>query len=68
MSLTKYNSFVHKMWNDNCSERDAYGELVQTKEEYVSQNEAFLRDKFWTFEVEDWTDNGGVGDNANSEV
>jgi hypothetical protein len=56
------------MWNDNCRERDAYGELVLTKEEYISQNEAFLRDKFWTFEVEDWTDNGGVGDNANSEV
>ena len=36
MSLTKYNSFVHKMWNDNCSERDAYGELILTKEEYVA--------------------------------
>lgn len=42
-----YETFCHKMWSANCLERDAYGETVLTKSEYITQNEDFLLDQFW---------------------
>ena len=35
------------MWTANCSERDAYGETVLRKEEYVTKYEEYLLDQFW---------------------
>jgi hypothetical protein len=46
-TLDTYNDFVHAMWSNNCSERDAYGEPMLAKDEYVKHNESFLLDEFW---------------------
>jgi len=45
--LKKYNHFVHEMWNANTEERQAYGEPILSKEEYILENNTFLEDTFW---------------------
>ena len=49
--LDKYNGYVHKMWVANCSEREAYGEAILSRDEYRSQNARYLEDKFYEDEV-----------------
>ena len=39
--LKKYNHFVHEMWNANREERQAYGEPILSKEEYILENNIF---------------------------
>ena len=46
-TLNLYEAFCHKMWTANCSERDAYGETVLRKKEYVTEYEEYLLDQFW---------------------
>ena len=46
-TLDKFDAFAHNMWAANCSERDAYGEPILRKEEYLSNNAEFLLDQFW---------------------
>ena len=52
-TLNKFDAFAHNMWSANCSERDAYGEPILRKEEYLSNNAEFLLDQFWL----DWGNN-----------
>jgi hypothetical protein len=52
-TLDKFDAFAHNMWAANCSERDAYGEPILRKEEYLSNNAEFLLDQFWL----DWGNN-----------
>ena len=52
-TLTKYNSYTHNMWIENCTERDRYNEPLLRKEEYIGQNEKWLLDEFWL----DWGHN-----------
>jgi len=41
------------MWVMNCSERDAYGEKLLKKEEYLEKYDEYLLDEFWLA----WGDN-----------
>ena len=44
--MTDYDMFAHNMWNDNCNERDSYGEPRLEKEQYLLENREYLRSLF----------------------
>ncbi len=43
----EYEMFVHNKWIENCLERDAWGQSVLKKDDYVSKNIEWLRDNFY---------------------
>lgn len=49
--LEQYNDFVHRMWIENCRERDDWSQPVLTKEEYIVKNGTFLEDTFFMHEL-----------------
>jgi hypothetical protein len=44
----EYEMYVHRKWIENCLERDAWGESVLQKADYVSENIEWLRDSFYS--------------------
>jgi len=41
-----YEMFVHNKWIENCLERDAWGQCVLQKAEYVSKNAQWLKEEY----------------------
>jgi len=41
-----FNNWVYSMWEDNCCEREAYGQKHLTLEEYSTENKKFLHDEY----------------------
>ena len=48
MSMEKetFEAYCREMYQENCVERDAYGEPILSYEEYIAKNRKFLRDNF----------------------
>ena len=44
----EYEMYVHRKWIENCLERDAWGEPVLQKADYVSENIEWLRNSFYS--------------------
>ena len=42
----EYEMYVHRMWINNCVERDNYSQDVYSKQEYIQRNAQFLKDNF----------------------
>ena len=42
----EYEMYVHRMWINNCVERDSYSQDVYSKQEYIQRNAQFLKDNF----------------------
>jgi len=42
----EFESFCREMYQENCKERDTYGECLYSYEDYVEKNMQFLLDKF----------------------
>jgi hypothetical protein len=51
--MERYSCFVHRMWIENCDERQEWALKRYTKEEYTSANGQFLEDSFWLNEYKD---------------
>ena len=47
----EYEAYVHKMWINNCVERDSYSQDVYSKQEYIQRNAQFLKDNFYITEM-----------------
>ena len=41
-----FEMFVHNKWIENCLERDAWGQCVLQKAEYVSKNAQWLKEEY----------------------
>jgi len=41
-----FNTWVYSMWEDNCSEREAYNQQHLTLKEYSNKNKTFLHDEY----------------------
>ena len=54
----EYEMYVHRKWIENCLERDAWGQSVLQKDDYVSKNIEWLRDNFYADMMADKVWNG----------
>ena len=53
-----YEMYVHGKWIENCLERDAWGQSVLQKAEYVSNNNDWLRDTYYSDQMANKVWNG----------
>lgn len=54
----KYQNYLSVMWQENCIERDAWGDKPLTREEYVAKNKDWITDQFYYEEMKDKVWNG----------
>jgi len=44
--MTLYDTFVQKLWIENCIERDSVGDPVLSKKDYISRFADFIKDEW----------------------